>query len=376
MTVKLSSGDGVLPIGNVVLSNSVAGGASLTLATIPTAQAFASAGAVVPLTISTAGSNKLTATYVGDTTHVASSGAATVTVPLAVTMLSLKFQQPYYAGYVIVRPVLTGSFGIPTGLVTVTASLKNGTGTPIVVTTTAAAAAATNGVAVNLALAADIYNIDASYAGDGNNAASNYPSALIGVNAAINGGLPTFALSFFNFIGVLQVNPPTAYSGPSSSSPSGTEIDLTSFNGYNSLVNLTISDVPAELTAVLLDRNGKPLTTATPTDPGTYMQIVFDNNTKAASNHPPTHVKVYVCGTLFGLLFLGWRKRGIGRLAGCLVAILIVGLAGITLTGCDYPERTAEVSLTATPVVVSASDPPRTIKILVRYTVVTIGGSK
>ena len=126
-----TTGSTAAPTGNVVITATPTVGSPVTIATISAATAFATGGASVPVTLNTAGSYTLTASYAGAGPYTGSSGTATVSVAGIATALSLSLNpaSPVASSTVIIQETLTatGSTTAPTGSITLTMAVNGGT---------------------------------------------------------------------------------------------------------------------------------------------------------------------------------------------------------------------------------------------------------
>jgi hypothetical protein len=170
IVVLATTGTTAAPTGNVVITATPAVGSPVTIATITAASAFATRGASVPVTLNTAGSYTLTASYAGAGPYTGSSGAATVSVAGIATALSLRLNLASPVANsdfnVLETFTATGSTTAPTGSITLTMAVNGGT-PQLVLTSDASAVYALPAQLSVLSGGPGTYVLTATYAGAG-----------------------------------------------------------------------------------------------------------------------------------------------------------------------------------------------------------------
>ena len=207
-TVTLTSGSTTgTPTGNVVITAVPATGATINVATVTAAQAFAAGGVAVPVTLAK-GTYTLTANYAGEGTFAAASGTTLITVTTVDTAIKINFAPaPNGANSGFKSTIFltaSGSTTPPTGNITVTLTL--GTGAPATQDPVSAATAFSSAGALDFSpvtVVAGTYTVTASYPGDtvysASTGSATYAVALIPTMLAITGPSTGTAGGTLNF---------------------------------------------------------------------------------------------------------------------------------------------------------------------------------
>jgi uncharacterized protein len=173
-----ASSSGEVPTGTVTLTES---GTTLGTGTLSSGTATVTTSAL------TQGTHTIMATYTGDTTNTAATATTTQTVNANTTTLTLTPSSTtiYYAHAATLTATALGSYGTPTGTVSLTdttISSSFGTGTLAATSTTYTSSTSV----ANSALAVGTHTMQATYTSDGTHAAASSNTVTVTV-------LPTYA---------------------------------------------------------------------------------------------------------------------------------------------------------------------------------------
>jgi len=353
LTVRLASSSGT-PTGNVVITSELAtGGKTTTLATVTAAQAMTSGGYHAQVTLSSAGSFKVFATYSGDPNF--SGSAASLVIATVFNQPTLLISGPASSAvganpsYNVTLSKTLGSISATTTLTSTLNGVPGPTGTM-------------NGpdAAITLSFKTPgTYTLTATFAGDAENApATSNSLTTVVVTQAL---APSYTLTLDTFV---KGDPPMPVP------PSGyldVPFTLTPVNGFTDTIMLSASYADGTyssggLVYRVVDANGKeypfdPINGSKVTLGTTPLHLkfrMFGANATVSRNKSPfkSGRTMEYAGVIFGILLLGGARRRswMGTVAKFLVVVLFVSAVGSVLSGCiDSHGYLVEVDLNAAP---------------------------
>jgi hypothetical protein len=329
LTIRLASSSGT-PTGNVVISSELsAGGATTTLATVTAAQAMTSGGYQAMVTLTSAGSFKVTVTYAGDANFAGSTASLVVATVFNHPTLQLSGPASSSVGLNSNYSVtLSQLLGITTATTTLTATLNGAPGPTGTIN-------GTDGVIRLVFKTAGSYTLTATFAGDSENAptTSNIVATVVGTQASA----PSFTLTLDNY----TQNVPIAVPG---SSYVDVPFTLTSANGFTDTIAIdAIADV---FEYRVTDANGVefPFTSGQPTKvtlgaTPLHMRLrLLGTHSTVTGNRSPFNPgrKTEYAGLILGILMFGvaGRKSLMGKKAKLFAVVLLVSVVASLLSGC------------------------------------------